>query len=108
MSVIVSSEFDKYRIQYYTGFTANKLAAIIFCKLSKNNVGILQFIKDGHPLPVNEVTSNGSILLNFNQHSIPEVINILQNEKPLFIHLNTHSKGGWIQTLDEEAGEEES
>ena len=108
MSIIVSSEFDKYRIKYFTGFTANKMAAIIFCDLNKNSVGILQFIQDGHPLPVNEVTSNGSILLNFNQRSIPEVINILQNEKPLYIHLNTHTRSGWIQTLDEEAGEEES
>ena len=105
---VISKEFNTYRIQYYTGGYSAGLVAYIACKKNHISAGTMSFYAAGFSLPTNELSSNDSIRLAFYETSIPAVINLLQNEKPLYLNVNSRSAVGWLSTSDEFAGEEES
>ena len=101
---IISEEFNEYAVQYYTDYF---LHAIIRCFKDSVFKGRLYFYKDGTTLPPSEIISN-NIQLNFSEQSFSEIMDLLRNEKPLFIHLNDRTNIGWLATNREQVGEEES
>ena len=107
MPTIIRNEFNKYKVQYYTDVNATALIAIISCKMNSTYIGTMRFYKNGSTLPVNQESGN-AVVLHYYEKSIPDILNILQNEKPLYLNLNTITNIGWLQTLDEVVGEEES
>lgn len=97
-------DFDGYKIWYYSGFSYE---ALIYVYKGTAYVGRIVFFKDGGTLPPNASYPEPSIhypLSRFN-----DVVNILREEKPLYLFLNLDNKVGHLATADvEPAGEEEA
>ena len=100
----IREDFDGYKIWYYSG---DPYEALIYVYKSTKYVGRIVFFKDGSTIPPNESCPEPSIhypLSRFN-----DVINILREEKPLYLFLNLDNKIGMLATADiEPAGEEEA
>ena len=99
----ISASFDGYQIWYYSGFS---MEALIHVYKGAEFVGEILFYKDGSVIPPNASTPEPSIhypLSRFN-----DVINILREEKPLYLFLNVNKMIGSLATAEiEPAGEEE-
>ena len=103
---MAAKQIDAYRIHYYSG-PDNFLSAVI--SLFSNNIGVgrINFIKDGNAIGTNGEIANGILIINFHESKFSEVLDLLRNETPLFIDLNTQLGIGSIQTDNEPIGEDE-
>ena len=115
MTLIVK-EFNAYEIVYSSiGYkiignpnTYSKNSADINLSFNGNYVGRILFSKDS-PLQKNMVDAPDYITLRYSLSLFNNVIDILRNEKPLLITLDTTSWNGAIRTKnDEPVGEEET
>lgn len=99
----IQADFDGYKIWYYSG---HPYEALIYVYKGTTYNGRIVFFKDSAPIPPNASYPEPSIhypLSRFN-----DVINILREEKPLYLFLNLDNKIGILGTTDTEpAGEEE-
>jgi len=100
----IKKDFDAYKIWYYSG---HPYQALIYVYQGSKYVGRIVFYKDGTTIPPNASYPEPSIhypLSRFN-----DVINILREEKPLYLFLNLDNKIGILATTDlEPVGEEEA
>jgi hypothetical protein len=100
----LQADFDGYKIWYYSG---HPYEVLIYVYKGTKYVGRIVFFKDGSAIPPNASYPEPSIhypLSRFN-----DVINILREEKPLYLFLNLDNKIGTLATTDiEPAGEEEA
>ena len=103
---MAAKQIETYRIHYYSG-PDNFLSAVIL--LSSNNIGVgrINFIKDGNAIRANREIANGILVINFHESKFSEILDLLRNETPLFIDLNTQHGIGSIQTDNEPIGEDE-
>ena len=74
--------------------------------MSAANVGTLLFMKDGQSIPANTV-ANGVPRLHYSIRDFPAMIQMIREEKPLFVNLNEANGIGSISTSDEPVGEQE-
>jgi hypothetical protein len=99
----IQANFNAYRIWYYSG---HPYEALIYVYQDGKYVGRIVFFKDAASTPANASYPEPSIhypLVRFN-----DVINILREEKPLYLHLNLDNMIGTLATTDlEPTGEEE-
>jgi len=99
----IYTDFDGYRIWYYSG---HPYEALIYAYKGTQYVGRIVFFKEGSAIPPNASYPEPSIhypLSRFN-----DVINILREEKPLYLLLNLTNMIGTLATSDiEPVGEEE-
>jgi len=73
---------------------------------SGKRAGALYFYSGGGRLPQNQDTVNG-IYLYYRMTRFADLMSLLQNEKPLYLNLNTDNKVGYISTSNEPVGEHE-
>ena len=100
----ISKDFDSYRLWYYSG---DKLLAVIHCYKGTVFVGRISFFREGDPVPPNANLPNGPSI-HFPSRSFNDVINILRQERPLYLFLNLETLGGTVaNTHFEWTGEEE-
>ena len=113
---IIWKEFNEYNIVYASnGYkiqgspnTFSKNSADIYLTFNGNSVGRLLFSKDS-PLQKNMLDPPEYISLRYDLSLFGNVIDILRNEKPLWITLNTSDWNGSIRTKDKEpVGEAET
>ena len=103
---IHEKKFDQYRIYYMTG--GNEVP-LIDCYDGASHVGKLVFHDTGGPLPPNTLAVNGVLYLRYRLSQFNDVINILRQEKPLYIRLSTPSLIGFLATQQgEPVGEQET
>ncbi|MBN1929088.1 MAG: hypothetical protein JW764_06065 [Chlorobiaceae bacterium] len=99
----IRADFDGYKIWYYSG---HPYEALIYVYNGNKYAGRIVFFKDDAVIPPNASYPEPSIhypLRRFN-----DIVSILREEKPLYLHLNLDNKIGTIATSDlEPAGEEE-
>ncbi len=103
----VIKEFNEYRIRYYTPNSSNKLTAYIFCFMNGSYRGSIEFHRTNTQLGTNYLSKN-SITLHYYDDVLPGIIDLLRNEKPLYLSLNDQTLVGWVDTSEEIVGEEES
>jgi hypothetical protein len=99
------TEFNRYRVHVYT---APHQAWDVRVDLYRGGdpCATLLFMKAGRALPPNS-SANGIALLHFPMTHYAAVIDLLRNEAPLFVTLNTDNGIGVLSTGDEPVGEEE-
>jgi hypothetical protein len=100
----VSKPFNGYRFQYYAG--SGSPGAYITCWQDSISVGTLVFAADGTELPANKIQDN-SVILYYPLSRFSQVLDILRNEKPLYLWLNTDNGFGHVGSSIEPVGEEE-
>ena len=99
------TEFNIYRVYYYSA-PQYDWAVRIDLYLSAANVGTLLFMKEGQSIPANTV-ANGVPRLHYSMRDFPAMIQMIREEKPLFVNLNEANGIGSISTSDEPVGEQE-
>lgn len=98
-------EFTGYRLYYYSAPQYNWDATIILLR-NGSPVASLVFMKVGQPIPAN-LSQSGQVRIHYSSIHLPNILNILRNEKPLFVSVVEGNKIGTISTTDEPIGEEE-
>lgn len=106
----VNQLFDQYYIRYFSGNTASdltKYSAYIYCFNGNSTIGKLFFYPEHFRLPADSLR-NGLVELHFHERYLSNIIDTLRFEKPLYLYYSEASKHGWISTISEAVGEEES
>lgn len=95
--------FNAYKIWYYA---KSPMDAQIQCYFNAQYVGSLVFHRE--IIPDNSLDDDGHIRLHFSFEEFDRVLDLLRNEKPLFLWLNPPNLIGGIATDDlEPVGEGE-
>ena len=108
MATTVKNNFNNYKIFYYSSF---HMEATIYLYNDEKYVGRIVLMNDDSPLPDNGMfapfeTPQPSIHWPISRFN--DLVNILREEKPLYIFLNLTTNFGSINTDDfEPVGEEE-
>lgn len=100
---MITREFDSYIIYHEQG-DANPRMVVVNCFSETELVGSIQFFKGKLPAP--EILSDGTIIINFPENRIMEILTTLRYEKPLFLQ---YKKGkAMLGTVKEPVGEQET
>jgi hypothetical protein len=99
------TEFNIYRVYYYSAAQYN-WSVRIDLYMSAANVGTLLFMKEGQSIPPNTI-ANGVPRLYYSIRDFPAMMQMIREEKPLFVNLNEANGIGSISTSDEPVGEQE-
>jgi hypothetical protein len=105
----VHQEFTNYVVYYVSGSSPAvglPQDAEIDCFGTTGRVGAIYFYPVGVPLPPNQQNVNG-IYLYFGVNRFADVMTMIKEEKPLYLHLDTVSKTGYVGTSAEPVGEHE-
>ena len=95
---------DAYEVLY----SANTFGPRIALKNAGNYIGQLLFLPNGATLPADTVV-NKQAQLYYHLEDFPNVVDLLRNEKPIYMYYNG-SGGGFengIRTMSEKVGEGE-
>lgn len=95
---------DAYEVLY----SANGFARRIALKNAGNFLGQLIFKPSGSPLPADTMV-NGQVQLYYHLDEFQNVIDLLRNEKPIYLYYNGSGAGfeNGIKTMTEKVGEGE-
>ena len=99
------TEFNIYRVYYYSA-PQYSWAVRIDLYMSAAYVGTLLFMKEGQSIPANTIV-NGAPQLHYSMRDFPAMIQMIREEKPLFVNLNEANGIGSVSTSDEPVGEQE-
>jgi hypothetical protein len=99
------TEFNIYRVYYYSA-PQYDWAVRIDLYMSAANVGTLLFMKEGESIPANTI-AHGVPQLHYSMRDFPAMIQMIREEKPLFVNLNEANGIGSVSTSDEPVGEQE-
>jgi len=93
--------------EYIVVYSSNAIPPRILLKGAGKIIGHLVFKPNGRTLPPNS-KSGGVMTLYYHLDDFQNAIDLLRNEKPLYLLGSSNSAYGWgIQTVTEEIGEEE-
>ena len=98
------TQIDQYEVLY----SANTFAPRIWLKSGGKFIGQLVFHADGAPLPPDSTVS-GQVNLNYHLANFENVIDLLRNEKPMFLLFSGSGPGfeNAVKTSPEPLGEGE-
>jgi len=102
----INKRIDRYLITSHSGVPTTQVSILLY---DDNNaqIGHIIYRPDDQDLPENRITQTGMVFLYKHSSYAPVDIDILRNEKPLFIQYNDNTKFGFIATSAEPVGEEE-
>ena len=104
-------EVGTYEVLLMSHFTSSggghQTAFVYFYEPSQKYIGYAGIIEDGVPLPPNVQGSNGVLNIYFHESELVPMLDILRNEKPVFVQYNTDLKWGSVGTGKEPVGEQE-
>ena len=102
---LIIKEFNQYIISYYTPISS-PIVATILC-LSNNSLrGTITFYEEGQSL--NDSVIGNTIKLEYHEKHFDRILDILRNEKPLYLRYFEENDRGWLITAKEDVGEEEN
>lgn len=93
---------DEYEVMY----SANKFLPRIWLKNGGKYIGQLIFKPDGSSLPADS-TSDGQVNLYYHLEDFENAIDLLRNEKPMYLLFNGPTSENGIKTTAEPTGEGE-
>lgn len=95
---------DAYEVLY----SGNAFAPRIALKNAGNYIGQLIFKPNAAPLPA-DANVNGQVQIYYHLESFQNVIDLLRNEKPIYLYFNGAGAGleNGIKTMSEKVGEGE-
>ncbi|MEM1321455.1 MAG: hypothetical protein AAGG75_14460 [Bacteroidota bacterium] len=102
---LIIKEFDQYVLSYYTEIS-EPIVATIHCFLGTSYHGSITFLKAGES--VSDSLSSNTIKLEYHEEHFSRVLDIIRNERPLYLRYFEEYQRGWLITSKEEVGEEES
>lgn len=98
--------FDSYKISYLSGH--NNFAVEVNCNDDKTLVGRLRFVDEGQFQFANSLGPDGILYVYYPLKRFPDVLEILREEKPLLMYVDTDSGTGSLSTGPyEPVGEDE-
>lgn len=92
--------------QYEVMYSANKFPPRIWLKNGNKYIGQLIFEPDGSALPEDSI-QNDQVNLYYHLENFETIIDILRNEKPVYLLFNGSGSENGIKTIAEQVGEEE-
>jgi hypothetical protein len=102
------TQFDTYRVRYQTG---GGVTPEVDCFHQRKLVGTLLFHPDEVATPQNDVlpAADGAVLLrlHFTISQFPHLIDLLREEKPLYLSFSESTHVGAVMTGQEPVGEGE-
>lgn len=103
----ISRSFDSYQIWYYSA-PQYKYAIMVQMYYNRAFVGRMLFMKEGEPIPSN-YEINGSPYLHFPAKDFVPMMDLMRNEKPLYLQFMPENGIGFIATREmEPVGEYEN
>ena len=102
---LITKQFDQYSIIYHTKPDQN-IIINVHCLKENTHVGTISFLAGGHQDI--DTYQWGKIFLKYSEEHYSRIMDILRNEKPLYLKFNDNIASGWLTTAYEEVGEEES
>ena len=100
----MATPFQNYTLHYQSG---GSTAAFVQLFNAGRHMGNLNFHKEGTALPANVLQANGIHIINYHISQFRDVLQILQYEKPLHVHITAAGVGDVMATSLEPAGEQE-
>lgn len=104
---LVSSPISTYKVVRYGNRSGGELGAYIHCYYNNKNVMSCVFWNDENSVPENNQNPGQRVQLYYPISAFDGVLNILQNEKPLYFGFIDTTKVGYVSTHAEPVGEEE-
>ncbi len=103
----MNQRFDSYAITYIGGPKKPKLrGAYVYCFNGSNTVGLLQFFVESADVEQNSYDGQ-KIIISYDITRFKDVLQILQQEKPLYLYYD-NSGYAYVGTWDKEpTGEQE-
>lgn len=103
----ISKTFDSYQVWYYSA-PQYKYRVMIQLYYNRNFIGRILFMKEGEVLPTNYQINNRPYL-HYDMADYAPMMDMLRNEKPLYIQFVPENGIGFIGTRElEPVGEFES
>ena len=102
---VITNEIDKYLISYYTE-EENHSTVSIHCLFNNSHKGTISFWNPNERISDSLLFGN-RIMLQFYEKNYRNIVDILRNEKPLFLKYDDVKERGWLATTYEEIGQEE-
>ena len=103
-------EVTRYQVAVFAAPKAGYLDAYISLR-SENLVGACWFLREGQALPANRkaTLSSGSpyYILYYRYSQMSDLVDLLRNEKPIYLFFRDEDKLGYLTTSAEPVGEEE-
>jgi hypothetical protein len=101
--------FRKEINSYITIYSANAFNPRIWLMANDQMMGQLVFFPDGAPLPPDAQRPNGQVDLHYHRQDFQNLIDLLRNEKPIFLNFNGSGPGfeNSVGTNGETVGEGE-
>jgi len=94
--------------QYTSGGGGHQIGFVYFYEPNTEKyIGYAGIIKDSAALPPNVQGANGVLNIYFHEAELGPMLDVLRNEKPVFVQYNTGLKWGSVGTGKEPVGEQE-
>jgi hypothetical protein len=104
----VSSPISSYKVVLYGTNAQSTIGAFIHCYHGAKNVVSCVFYNDEDNVPSNNHTPPHRVNLAYPMSKFDSVLNLMQNEKPLYFGFIDTNQLGYVSTHSEPVGEEES
>jgi hypothetical protein len=101
----ISKLIERYLITSHSGPPLTQVSIILYDNTGQ--IGIILYYPDGEDLPENRITETGKVFFYKHFSHVSFDVDILRNEKPVYIQYNDRTKYGFISTSGEPVGEEE-
>lgn len=92
--------------EYEAMYSSNQFVPRIWMKNGGKYIGQLIFMPDGRALP-QDATQGGQVNLYYHLADLENTLNLLQNEKPMYLLFNGPTAENGIKTTAEPVGEGE-
>lgn len=102
----ITKEIDEYLINYASYDDGKRIAPYILCFRKRRNVGKITFGETREARK--NMVKSGYLEVHYPLRSFRDVVDILRNEKPLYLSVLPDRHLGALTTTDEPIGEEES
>ena len=102
-------KIDSYQIQYFAGSNKAELKAFIWLFDEKNDsAGDIKFYNNPDHIPPQDTMSHaGFISCHLTADRYAEVVDLLRNEGPIFLHFSETQDLAYLSTAAEPVGEGE-
>ncbi len=104
----VTSAISTYKVVRYGNGSGSEIGAYIHCFFNNRNVMSMVFWNDEANVPKNHQNPGQRVQLYYPTSAFEGILNILQNEKPLYFGFIDTTKVGYLSTYSEPVGEEET
>ena len=102
-------QIDKYQVQHFAGGTGYFLKAMIWLyDDNKATIANARFYKNANDVPAHDTKApSGFIACHYPPEQYSDVIDLLRNEGPIYLHFSDVHQMGYFSTSREPVGEGE-